>query len=214
MSVEGTEGQGRIRLRGKVCEIKAATPEINYKGRGSHTNYGGYGHCSSYQHQQQQGYYRNSTRAVNEGVPSTLPGKSSVAYPPYYGMGRGRGRGGGRSLGYPSYQQQQQQRYPTPTNGNVFQGYGYYTPAGNDYVKETVLNDCQQQVDGGQDATVQAVDRIMASIEKVNQQIAWINDNPGEQTLEQAEKMKQQLSRTKEKLLLQLDKYDEQVSVS
>lgn len=56
--------------------------------------------------------------------------------------------------------------------------------------------------------TTQVIDKIMASISKVNEQIDWINDHPDEQTAEQAEKMKRQLVRTKQVLLSQLDEHD------
>ena len=59
-----------------------------------------------------------------------------------------------------------------------------------------------------QESSTQAVDRIMASIAKVNDQISWINDNPNEQTAEQAKRMKAKLARVKERLLDELDQYD------
>jgi hypothetical protein len=59
-----------------------------------------------------------------------------------------------------------------------------------------------------QESSTQAVDRIMASTAKVNDQISWINDNPNEQTAEQAKRMKAKLARVKERLLDELDQYD------
>lgn len=102
MCVEGTEGQGRVQMRGKVCEIKAAQPKEstnfngNRGGRRGSTNRG----YRSYQQPQQQGYPTNldvylqgypapangdGSSSVNQGVPSTLSGQPMM-YPPY-GMG-------------------------------------------------------------------------------------------------------------------------------
>lgn len=103
MCVEGTEGQGRVEMRGKVCEIKAAQPKesTNYNGNRGGGRRGGNnrGYRSYQQQQQQQGYPTNGevyhqgyppangdgSSAVNPGVPSTLSGQP-VMYPPY-GMG-------------------------------------------------------------------------------------------------------------------------------
>lgn len=56
--------------------------------------------------------------------------------------------------------------------------------------------------------TTQAIEKIVDCINKVNAQIAWLNENPNEQTVEQAERMKQQFRRTKERLRIQLEQYD------
>ena len=101
MCVEGTEGQGRVQMRGKVCEIKAAQPKesSNRNGggptsRGRRGSDGGNKGYRTYQQQvyptneqaavyHHQGYpLTNGDAAVNQGVPSTLSGQP-VMYSPY-----------------------------------------------------------------------------------------------------------------------------------
>ena len=101
MKVEGTDGYGRVQMRGKVCEIKAAQPKesstYNTRGKRGGGNNKGY---RSYQQPQpgyppnEQAYPRpgypisNGDSPVNQGVPSTLPMPTAqpVMYNPY-GMG-------------------------------------------------------------------------------------------------------------------------------
>ena len=100
MSVEGAGGQngtGRVQMRGKVCEIKAAEPKeaSNYNGK---VRRGNKGYTRPVY---QQGYPVNTEAylpqsfspngeapSVNQGIPSTLPMpiQQPLMYPPY-GMG-------------------------------------------------------------------------------------------------------------------------------
>jgi RNA-binding protein Musashi len=99
MCVEGTEGQGRVQMRGKVCEIKAAQPKESSNNSGGGTSRGrrGSGGNKGYRSYPQQVYPTNEQAAVyhhqgypqtngdgtvNQGVPSTLPGQP-VMYSPY-----------------------------------------------------------------------------------------------------------------------------------
>lgn len=104
MKVEGTDGHGRVQMRGKVCEIKAAEPKESsgYNGKGKRVG-GNYNNNRGYRSYQQPGYPPNEQAyprsgypvtngdgpaAVNQGVPSTLPMTDGqpVMYNPY-GMG-------------------------------------------------------------------------------------------------------------------------------
>ena len=63
------------------------------------------------------------------------------------------------------------------------------------------------------ESATQAVDRILASVARLNDQISWISNNPDEQSEAQAKSMKAKLARAKERLLNELDQHDSEVQV-